>query len=107
MRILDIHTHRILFEENESKEEVGRIVEYARKFGYERTVVLGDVLRFGKAPTEAQVSTINDSTTRILEWFPDFFIGFCFLNPVLGRAAVRREVKRRVAEGFRDRPAKL
>lgn len=55
------------------------------------------MLRFGKAPTEAQVSTIIDWTTRILEWFPEFLIGFCFLNPVLGRAAVRREVKHRIA----------
>ena len=101
MRIIDIHTHPILFESNESKEDVGRIVAYAKKFGYEQMVVLGDVLRFGKAPTASQVRVINDWTIRNLEWFPDFFIGFCFLNPVLGRAAVRREVSRCVSEGFK------
>lgn len=101
-RILDVHTHPILFEENETKEEVGRIVEYSKRFGYERMVVLGDVLRFGKEPTETQVGTINDWTIRNLAWFPDFFIGFCFLNPVLGRAAVRREAKRCIEEhGFK------
>ncbi len=101
MRILDVHTHPILFEENETRKECARIIEYARKFGYERMVVLGDVLRFGKAPTEAQVTIINDWTIKNLDWFPDFFIGFCFLNPVLGRAAVRREVKRCVDRGFK------
>jgi predicted TIM-barrel fold metal-dependent hydrolase len=101
MRILDVHTHPILFEENETKEACRRIVDYSRGFGYEHMVVLGDVLRFGKAPTAAQVEIINDWTVKNIEWFPDFFIGFCFLNPVLGRTAVRREVKRCVDLGFK------
>lgn len=100
-RVLDVHTHPILFEENESKPEVAKIVDYSRRFGYERMVILGDVLRYGKAPTSQQVRIINDWTVRNIEWFPDFFIGFCFLNPVLGPRAVRREVKRCVEHGFR------
>jgi predicted TIM-barrel fold metal-dependent hydrolase len=100
-RIIDVHTHPILFEANETKEEVGRIIDYSRRFGYERMVILGDVLRFGKEPTAKQVRVINDWTIRNLEWYPDFFIGFCFLNPVLGARAVRREVKRCVERGFR------
>lgn len=100
-RVIDVHTHPILFEANETKEEVGRIIEYSKRFGYRHMVVLGDVLRFGKEPTESQVRVINDWTIKNLEWYPDFFIGFCFLNPVLGRAAVRREVNRCVKRGFK------
>jgi len=102
MRIIDVHTHPILFEQNESPAEIKRIVEYGRKFGYERMIVLGDVLRFGMAPTAKQVSFINDLTCRLLDWHPDFFVGFCFLNPVLGARAVRKEVNRCVKEhGFK------
>lgn len=102
MRVIDVHTHPIFFEANQSKEEVGRIIKYARKFGYEHMISLGDVLRFGKAPTARQVSIINDWTVRVMEWYPDFFVGFCFLNPVLGEKAVRKEVDRCVREhGFK------
>ena len=101
-RVIDVHTHPILFEENESKQEIDRLVSYSKKFGYERMIVLGDVLRFGKAPSEKQVASINDWTCQLLEWHPDFFVGFCFLNPVLGERAVRKEVDRCVkSHGFK------
>lgn len=101
MRIIDVHTHPIFFEDNQSREEIDELILHARSFGYERMVILGDVLLYGKEPTEKQVAKINDWTIRLLEWHPDFFIGFCFLNPVLGRKAVRREVKRCADHGFK------
>jgi predicted TIM-barrel fold metal-dependent hydrolase len=102
MRVIDVHTHPIFEEANQSKAEINRIIKYAKRFGYEHMISLGDVLRFGKAPTAKQVSIINDWTCRVMDWFPDFFVGFCFLNPVLGEKAVRKEVDRCVKEhGFK------
>jgi predicted TIM-barrel fold metal-dependent hydrolase len=101
MKVIDIHTHPI-FESNDSRDYVDRIVAFGRRFGYERMVALGDVLRYGNHPTEQQIRTINDWTMRVIDWYPDVFIGFCYLNPLLGAAAVRREMKRCIQEhGFR------
>ena len=65
-------------------------------------VVLGDVLLYGRLPTADQVREINDKTIELLSWRPDYFIGFCFLNPLLGKSFVQEETARCIAEhGFK------
>jgi len=85
-----------------SRADVKRLVARARKFGIERMVALGDVLVYGPTPNRKQLQAINDETAQLISWAPDFFIGFCYLNPKLGERAVRSEVDRCVGElGFR------
>jgi hypothetical protein len=62
-------------------------------------VALGDVLRYGRLPTAAQVRAINDETGAIVAGARSMFWGFVFLNPLLGARVVEREVARAV-EGW-------
>ncbi len=102
MRVIDIHTHPVCFRIGYSRAATGHFAEQARAQGVRRMVSLGDVLAFGAWPTEAQVRIINDQSARIARWWPETFIGFCALNPVLGERAVMREVERCVGGlGFR------
>lgn len=100
--IIDIHTHPVFMKDGRLRSEVNRLVKRSRSFGIERMVALGDVLVDGPRPNGKQIRAINDETARIVSWAPDFFFGFCYLNPKLGERAVRAEVDRCVGDlGFR------
>lgn len=102
MRIIDAHTHPIMFRRGDSEEELAALVKHGSALGIERMVALGDVLLHGRNCTEAQVRAINNGTARVLRWQPDYFVGFCFLNPKLGARAVQAEVDRCVQRfGFK------
>ena len=100
MRIIDIHTHPVFFGEGASKTEANRLVAYARGLGVERMVVLGDVLAHGPSPDAEQIAALNDTTARLRDWHPDFYIPFCYLNPTLGEKPLRQELDRRLEDGF-------
>ena len=102
MRIIDIHTHPAFEGKQYDRGSIDRTVAYGRSFGVERMVVLGDVLRYGRLPTAEQVQSINNKTIELLQWHPEYFIGFCFVNPMLGRTFVEEETERCIVEyGFR------
>jgi hypothetical protein len=101
MRIIDVHTHPILRHDERGVEGAAQLIGRARGHGIAHIVVLGDVLAFGRSPTEAQMRRINDETAGLMHAYPDFVTGFCHLNPTLGERAVRREVARCAALGFR------
>lgn len=92
--IIDIHTHPTLFGEGGSRAEVDRLVAYGRSLDVVRMVVLGDVLQYGRLPTHEQVQAINNKTMDLMAWHPEYFLGFCFLNPTLGAAHVVAETQR-------------
>ena len=94
MKIIDIHTHPLFFEAGEKPQDTATKVREARKLGIEGMVSLGDVLRFGGQPDEEQSRIINDGTARVIQRAPEFWIGFCALNPLLGEKAVKGEVER-------------
>jgi len=101
-RIIDIHTHPIFFEEAYSNQAIDRLVRYSRKLGVEKMVSLGDVLRYGPEPTGKQLGVLNAESHALVRRHPNFFIAFCYLNPLLGEKAVRSEVDRWVGgSGFR------
>ncbi len=105
-RIIDIHTHPIFFEDHYSVEQIDKLVRYSRKLGIEKMVSLGDVLRYGPTPANKHLKIINDESQALVQRHPDFFIGFCYLNPLLGEKAVRTEVDRCVG-GFGFKGIKL
>lgn len=101
MRIIDIHTHPV-FGKRPNRRHVDCFAAYGRAHGVVRAVVLGDVLRFGRLPNTKQIAAINDDTSMVVRWRPDYYTGFCYLNPTLGERAVEREVERCVGGyGFR------
>ena len=102
MRIIDVHTHPIFFRTGSKPAEIKKLIKQSHAFGIERMISLGDVLLYGKHPTVKQVSSMNDSNARLQAAHPDFFVSFCFLNPVLGERAVMTEVERCVTKyGFK------
>lgn len=101
MRIIDIHTHPILRQDQRGWVAAAQLIRRARAHGIAHIVVLGDVLGFGRSPTERQLRLINDETAQLMRAYPGYVTGFCHLNPTLGARAVRREVARCLALGFR------
>ncbi len=101
MRAIDVHTHPILRQDGRGQAEARRLIARAKAHGIEHIVVLGDVLAFGRSPTEAQVRLTNNETAWLMAAYPGYVTGFCYLNPTLGERVVRREVERCVARGFR------
>lgn len=101
MRAIDIHTHPVCFAKGYSRREADRFADLGLAQGVKRMVSLGDVLVFGALPNEKQIRLINDQTHQLLRWRPEYYIGFCCLNPVLGERAVLQEVERCIALGFR------
>lgn len=101
MAFIDTHTHPIFEQEGHGRDRVAEFVRLARTAGIDHLVALGDVLAFGRSPTEEQCRKINDDTAWVLRKYPGFVTGFICLNPTLGAAAVDREVERGVARGFK------
>ncbi|MEO6873868.1 MAG: amidohydrolase family protein [Opitutaceae bacterium] len=100
MRAIDIHTHPVCFAKGYSRKEINAFADQALAQGVQQMVSLGDVLVFGSHPTEKQVRIINDQTHQVMRWRPEYFVGFCALNPRLGEKAVMQEVERCIALGF-------
>lgn len=101
MRVIDVHTHPIFRQDKRGAAGAAQLIRRAQSHGIEHIVALGDVLAFGRLPTEAQLRRINDETAALMQAHPGFVTGFCHLNPTLGERAVRREVARCAARGFR------
>lgn len=101
MRAIDIHTHPLLRHDHRGRAGADSLIARAQAHGIRHIVVLGDVLAFGRSPTESQIRRINDETHWLMQRYPRFVTGFCHLNPTLGERAVRRETERCVARGFR------
>src|SRR6478735_1344737 len=101
MRIIDIHSHPILRQDKRGRAGADQLIARARQHGIAHLVVLGDVLAFGRSPSEKQLRIINDETHSLIRRYPGLITGFCHLNPTLGARAVRAEIERCVALGFR------
>lgn len=106
MRIIDAHTHPQFTTPWEdphlqriSGKPMSAIVAESRGAGIERMVVLGDILRYGPNPTAEQMREINQDTADLVAAFPDFFVGYCYLNPQLDVETLRAEAQAFIVEG--------
>lgn len=101
MNIIDVHTHPVLRHDHRGRAGADALLRRARAHGIVHVVALGDVLAFGRLPSERQIGRINDETAALMAAHPGFVTGFCYLNPLLGERAVRAEIARCAARGFR------
>lgn len=101
MIAIDVHTHPLLRDDHRDRAGAAQLIRRAKARGIGHIVVLGDVLAYGRLPTDAQIRQINDDTFWLMRRYPGYVTGFCYLNPVLGARSVAREVERCVARGFR------
>ena len=60
MRAIDIHTHPILRDDGRGRAEADKLIARAQSHGIEHLVALGDVLAYGRSPSEAQLRKINE-----------------------------------------------
>lgn len=101
MFAIDVHTHPILRDDQRDRAGAAQLIRRAQARGIGHIVVLGDVLGFGPRPNASQLRLVNDETFWLMQRYPGYVTGFCYVNPRLGASAVTREVERCVARGFR------
>jgi uncharacterized protein len=101
MRVIDIHTHPFYRDDARRYAGAADLLRRARGHGIMHVVALGDVLAFGRSPDAKQIRRINDETAELMRRHAGFVTGFCYLNPTLGEKAVRSEVERCAARGFK------
>ena len=99
MPIFDVHTHPDKHFEGTQFMAINSFLDYAQSLEVEHVLALGDVLRYGQVPSERQIREINDSTWRNLESFPESMSGLCFINALVDKDFIRKEVYRCVKEG--------
>ncbi|MGC8976471.1 MAG: amidohydrolase family protein [Candidatus Ratteibacteria bacterium] len=87
MKIIDSHIHT-------QREDCDDLIDYAKKFNICKSFLLGDVLKYGYNQSEEQVKNINDLTIKLIQKYPDFFVGFCYLNPRNSKKFIIEEVER-------------
>ena len=99
--IIDIHIHHFLGRETlKSPEPVEPLMRLAKQAGVTRMNLLGNLFRTEKIrPPARDVKAINTLTMRQVRAYPDFFTGFCYLNPVLDGRFLLEEIDRCIADG--------
>ncbi len=81
---------------------VDRLISHAAELGISGMVSLGEVLYKVEGYEEGEVRMINDRNHELASRNPDFFLPFCFLDPLLGKDFIREEIGRCAREyGFR------
>ena len=90
--IIDIHSHFPWAPEYPRPQDVDVFVRRAERFGVDRLCLSGNVVLHGPNPTARQVREINGWTVRAMARHPERIVGLCFLNPLAGADAVRREI---------------
>lgn len=79
--------------------ELEEIIRQAGEAGIERMIVLGNILRFGVDPDPAEMRLINEETAALVERHPHFFVGYCYLNPLLPKEDLEEEALTFIRDG--------
>ena len=74
------------------------MIRLARRHGITRAVALGNI-RGSQQPTIKDIQAINDNTLAATRNHPEFFIGFCYLNPAHPVQFCLAEIERCVVQG--------
>lgn len=98
--IIDIHVHTNSPGCRYDPHEVTECLRLARRAGIDRAVYLFNLADSGGYdPTPADVRRSNDIGLRLVAEHPDFFLGFCYLNPAHDPAFIDEEITRCVVAG--------
>ncbi len=102
--IIDAHAHPrgLHVTDDPGRPFVDEFVARARRLGVEKMSSLGEVLFRASGYSETEIRMLNDRNAELASWHPDFFVPFCFLDPMLGADFVKDEVRRcHEVHGFR------
>jgi predicted TIM-barrel fold metal-dependent hydrolase len=98
--IIDIHTHLAEPGAVPSETEMARMIELAHRHGVEHVVALGNLVNFGGTnPSSEDIVTMNSNSMAAMRRHPQFFTGFCYLNPEHSPEFVLGEIERCVLRG--------
>jgi len=98
--VIDIHTHLAAPGEIPDGAEMQRMMRLAAPQNVSKVVALGNLVSMGGAnPTEEQIRAINTNTLNAMKAHPEFFIGFCYLNPAHPPEFSLGEIERCVVQG--------
>ena len=97
---IDIHTHLEGPGAQPAEEEMVRMRGLAQRHGIGRVVALGNLIAVGGAnPTPDEITTVNSNSLGAMARHPDFFLGFCYLNPSHREEFILGELERCVVKG--------
>lgn len=100
MPIIDIHTHLAAPGAVPKPDEMATMMRLAKRHGIQRVVALGNLVSVGgENPTQEDIHTINDNSMAAMKAHPDFFVGFCYLNPGHAEDFTLGEIERCVVKG--------
>ena len=98
--IIDIHIHMASADCRYDAADVAECRRLARLAGIDRAVYLFNLADSGGYnPSPDDVRRSNDLGLRLVTEHPDFFLGFCYLNPAHDPAFSLAEIERCVARG--------
>ncbi|HEU5424501.1 MAG TPA: amidohydrolase family protein [Nitrolancea sp.] len=98
--IVDIHIHLHSAGCRYDQHEVAECMRLARRAGIERAIYLFNLADTGGYdPAPGDVRRSNDLGLRLVTEHPDFFTGFCYLNPAHDPGFIEEELARCVADG--------
>ena len=102
--IIDCHAHPRGLGDSSDLDRVflDELIAYSRTHHVEKMVSLGEVLFKEHSYTADEIRWLNNRNAGLADAYPEFFIPFCFLDPVLGPEFVKEEIRRCFEEhGFR------
>jgi uncharacterized protein len=105
--IIDVHVHTRSPGHRYDPEEIATSIRLARQAGIDRVVQLHNLIRHPAnaegytelSPSPAVVQQSNDLAMRIVAEHPDFYTGFCYLNPAHDPDFTLAEIERCVVAG--------
>lgn len=100
---LDMHTHIMRSTSLiPPDEEVDTLVRLARHYDIQKAVHLGNFNLSWPSfdrPSPESIQAINSHNLQVVAQYPDFFIGFCYLNPANPISSILEEMDRCVVQG--------
>src|SRR5205823_2369989 len=96
---IDIHTHLFAPGPIPSRDEMHAMIRLAQHHGIDRVVALSNLVCGGPTPSIEEIQTFNTNTLNAMAAHPEFFIGFCYLNPEHPPRFLLDEIERCVVKG--------
>ena len=97
--IVDIHIHTSSPGAVFRREEVDDALRLARRSGIDRVVYLFNLGTGGPDPSPEDIVASNNLGMQLVDAHPDFFMGFCYLNPAHDVDFSLGEIERCVVKG--------
>ena len=98
--IIDIHTHLEYAGPDPTDAEMATMIRLAQRNGVMHAIALGNLISVGGwYPQPEHITTINSNTLNAMKRHPEFFTGFCYVNPGHPTDFTLGEIERCVVRG--------